>query len=152
MGYGSMGYGSMGYVSTRYGSMGYGSVGYGSTGCGSMGYGSTGCGSMGDGSTRYGKSIEVWDMEVRGMEVSKHGELTIPMCLSIVKSLRLADGSCSFEVIFFSIANTTPSLPRIAMAVLERGGKERGGREGRRGEGGERREGGRRESRRERGG
>ena len=40
------------------------------------------------------------------------------MCLSTVNILLLAPTSCSFEVTSFSIPNTTPSLPRIPMAVL----------------------------------
>ena len=45
-------------------------------------------------------------------------QLTTPMCLSTVNILLLAPTSCSFEVTSFSTPNTTPSLPRIPMAVL----------------------------------
>ena len=47
-------------------------------------------------------------------------QLTTPMCLSTVNILLLAPTSCSFEVTSFSTPNTTPSLPRIPMAVLHK--------------------------------
>lgn len=45
--------------------------------------------------------------------------LTTPICLSTVNNLLLEPGSCSLEVTSFSMPNTTPSLPRMAIAVLK---------------------------------
>ena len=47
-----------------------------------------------------------------------HIRLTMPTWRSTVQMRRFTVRSCSLEVMSFSTANTTPSLPRIAMAVL----------------------------------